>query len=290
MKHKLDKDTRLIKVRRRPHLPQLSCEWVSVEVMLTRATAWHSAAASCRFPTCKSLLVHGARPGEASTFQSRLQRSAAAHSVSEALQCCPKFQGLVLDHGSRHPDMPKHLENCFILTANVSLEYEKSEVNSGFFYSSAEQRVRTCMHYAVSKSSALFYLKLNFFFDLPSVRFACRCMPAPLCRSSWCLRYPRSLQCPEMDSNTLLTYVLQERLVRAERQVTTERVQKIIDLKRKARPPASFVAVSVSLRQMSTLLLNCAALPALCAAACVPHSGHLLRTSIACSAVAQGPA
>jgi TCP-1/cpn60 chaperonin family len=37
-------------------------------------------------------------------------------------------KGLVLDHGTRHPDMPKHLENCFILTANISLEYEKSEV------------------------------------------------------------------------------------------------------------------------------------------------------------------
>jgi len=50
------------------------------------------------------------------------------------------IKGLVLDHGSRHPDMPKRLENCYILTCNVSLEYEKSEVNAGFFYSSAEQR------------------------------------------------------------------------------------------------------------------------------------------------------
>ncbi|GAA5980684.1 hypothetical protein JCM11641_000175 [Rhodosporidiobolus odoratus] len=49
-------------------------------------------------------------------------------------------KGLVLDHGPRHPDMPKRLENCYILTLNVSLEYEKTEVNSGFFYSSAEQR------------------------------------------------------------------------------------------------------------------------------------------------------
>ncbi|TNY22452.1 chaperonin Cpn60/TCP-1 family [Rhodotorula diobovata] len=49
-------------------------------------------------------------------------------------------KGLVLDHGPRHPDMPKRLDNCFILTLNVSLEYEKTEVNSGFFYSSAEQR------------------------------------------------------------------------------------------------------------------------------------------------------
>ena len=68
-------------------------------------------------------------------------------------------RGLVLDHGARHPDMPKRIENAFILTLNVSLEYEKTcvfsrivypnpqnlitihrEVNSGFFYSSAEQR------------------------------------------------------------------------------------------------------------------------------------------------------
>jgi T-complex protein 1 subunit zeta len=49
-------------------------------------------------------------------------------------------RGLVLDHGSRHPDMPKRLENCFILSCNISLEYEKSEVNAGFFYSSAQQR------------------------------------------------------------------------------------------------------------------------------------------------------
>jgi T-complex protein 1 subunit zeta len=49
-------------------------------------------------------------------------------------------KGLVLDHGARHPDMPKRVENAYILIINVSLEYEKSEVNSGFFYSTAEQR------------------------------------------------------------------------------------------------------------------------------------------------------
>lgn len=69
-------------------------------------------------------------------------------------------KGLVLDHGSRHPDMPKRLKNCYILTCNVSLEYEKtyvsfvgvllavcaqphcSEVNSSFLYSTAEERDR----------------------------------------------------------------------------------------------------------------------------------------------------
>ena len=36
--------------------------------------------------------------------------------------------------------MPKRSEKCYILAANVSLEYEKTEVNSGFFYKTAEER------------------------------------------------------------------------------------------------------------------------------------------------------
>lgn len=51
-------------------------------------------------------------------------------------------KGLVMDHGSRHPEMPKRLEKVFVLTLNVSLEYEKTEVHSTFFYSSAEERER----------------------------------------------------------------------------------------------------------------------------------------------------
>lgn len=35
-------------------------------------------------------------------------------------------RGIVLDHGGRHPSMPKALKNAFILTLNVSLEYEKT--------------------------------------------------------------------------------------------------------------------------------------------------------------------
>jgi T-complex protein 1 subunit zeta len=50
------------------------------------------------------------------------------------------IRGLALDHGARHPDMAKRVENAYILTLNVSLEYEKSEINSGFYYSSADQR------------------------------------------------------------------------------------------------------------------------------------------------------
>jgi len=48
--------------------------------------------------------------------------------------------GLVLDHGARHPNMAKRSANCWILTLNVSLEYEKSEINAGFFYKDADER------------------------------------------------------------------------------------------------------------------------------------------------------
>lgn len=48
--------------------------------------------------------------------------------------------GLVLDHGGRHPDMPKILTNCHIMTCNVTFEYESTEVQSGFFFKNAEER------------------------------------------------------------------------------------------------------------------------------------------------------
>eukprot|EP00752_Nemacystus_decipiens_P014358 g12772.t1 len=50
------------------------------------------------------------------------------------------IKGLVMDHGARHPDMPRNLKNCHVLTCNVSFEYEKTEVQSGFFYSTAQER------------------------------------------------------------------------------------------------------------------------------------------------------
>lgn len=49
-------------------------------------------------------------------------------------------KGIVMDHGARHPNMPKYLKDCYVLTLNVSLEYEKTEVNSSFFYKTAEER------------------------------------------------------------------------------------------------------------------------------------------------------
>ena len=62
------------------------------------------------------------------------------HMVHRQASDSRLVNGLVLDHGGRHSDMPNELKNCFILTANVSLEYEKTEVHSGFYFSTAEQR------------------------------------------------------------------------------------------------------------------------------------------------------
>lgn len=45
-------------------------------------------------------------------------------------------RGLVLDHGARHPDMPKRVENAYILTLNVSLEYEKTYVPQSLYFTS----------------------------------------------------------------------------------------------------------------------------------------------------------
>ena len=36
------------------------------------------------------------------------------------------IKGLVMDHGARHPDMPKRVEQAYVLSLNVSLEYEKT--------------------------------------------------------------------------------------------------------------------------------------------------------------------
>jgi len=49
-------------------------------------------------------------------------------------------RGIVLDHGGRHPDMPKRVDNAYIFTCNISMEYEKTEINSSFFYKSASER------------------------------------------------------------------------------------------------------------------------------------------------------
>jgi T-complex protein 1 subunit zeta len=55
----------------------------------------------------------------------KMQHKSAADSMY--------VNGMVLDHGSRHPGMPTRLNKVKILIANVSMEYEKTEQNAGFF-------------------------------------------------------------------------------------------------------------------------------------------------------------
>ncbi|KEP64135.1 UNVERIFIED_CONTAM: TCP-1 chaperonin, putative [Hammondia hammondi] len=78
-----------------------------------------------------------AKPGEAALDLFMIEILHMRHGLASETKL---VKGMVMDHGARHPDMPTHLKKCYILTCNVSLEYEKSEVNSGFFYSSAEER------------------------------------------------------------------------------------------------------------------------------------------------------
>lgn len=46
--------------------------------------------------------------------------------MHKSLEETQLVRGLVLDHGARHPDMKKYVKNAYILTCNVSLEYEKT--------------------------------------------------------------------------------------------------------------------------------------------------------------------
>ncbi|EUB56639.1 T-complex protein 1 subunit zeta [Echinococcus granulosus] len=74
------------------------------------------------------------------------------------------IRGLVMDHGGRHPDMPKRVTNAYILTCNVSLEYEKTEINSGFFYKTAEERekmVKSEREFIDKRVQAIIELKRN---------------------------------------------------------------------------------------------------------------------------------
>ena len=50
------------------------------------------------------------------------------------------IRGLVLDHGARHPDMPKIVYNAFILLCNINLEHERSEIDSSLKFESIESR------------------------------------------------------------------------------------------------------------------------------------------------------
>ena len=63
--------------------------------------------------------------------------------------------GLVLDHGSRHPDMPTDLKNCFIFFSNVNLEYEKRSDTPSVSCTRENKQTHTHKHARPKGQSAL---------------------------------------------------------------------------------------------------------------------------------------
>ena len=61
------------------------------------------------------------------------------------------------------PEAGRTSRPVYVLTANIGLEYERSEVNAGFFYSSAEQREKLVA--AERVSCEVFFFFLSFFVD-----------------------------------------------------------------------------------------------------------------------------
>ena len=52
------------------------------------------------------------------------------------------IHGIVMDHGWRHQELKcSRFTKCYTLTLNVSLEYEKAEMNTQYFYKNAEEKV-----------------------------------------------------------------------------------------------------------------------------------------------------
>eukprot|EP01120_Amphizonella_sp_Union-15-10_P002377 TRINITY_DN1256_c0_g1_i1.p1 TRINITY_DN1256_c0_g1~~TRINITY_DN1256_c0_g1_i1.p1 ORF type:complete len:535 (-),score=112.22 TRINITY_DN1256_c0_g1_i1:61-1665(-) len=51
-------------------------------------------------------------------------------------------KGLVLDHGARHSGMPNSLKNAFVLTMNVSLEFDKAAMDTEMIWKDAEGKDR----------------------------------------------------------------------------------------------------------------------------------------------------
>ena len=52
------------------------------------------------------------------------------------MHMCRLIRGIVMDHGARHPDMKKRVEDAYILTCNVSMEYEKRSVVHTYLFGS----------------------------------------------------------------------------------------------------------------------------------------------------------
>ncbi len=112
--------TRLLRAYPPPHNSSRAPGVPSLDYSLQRCASTASLQAVCGTSICVCACVFA---------RAQVEIMHMRHKLDEDTQL---IRGLVLDHGSRHPDMPKRVEGeVFILTCNISLEYEKSEVNSG---------------------------------------------------------------------------------------------------------------------------------------------------------------
>ena len=62
------------------------------------------------------------------------------HMKHKAASDTQFINGIVLDHGARHEDMPRKVQNASILICNVSLEFERSELGANFQYSDPSKK------------------------------------------------------------------------------------------------------------------------------------------------------
>lgn len=139
MRHKLDQDTRLVKGlvldhgSRHPDMPK------RVEVRVDGSRGQRPACGCCSSPS------QGWRPRPARPPARQTCILSGFGAACWPLVCTLRTGGVPFQHcvsptPHLRPTYVAAAQDAYILTANISLEYEKAEVNAGFFYSSAEQR------------------------------------------------------------------------------------------------------------------------------------------------------
>lgn len=105
---------------------------VKVENSMERDTLINVARTSLRTKTPKDLADHLTEIVVDAVLAVRRENKPIDLHMVEIMEMTHKtdsetklVKGIVMDHGARHPDMKKKVDNAYILTGNVSMEYEK---------------------------------------------------------------------------------------------------------------------------------------------------------------------
>ncbi|GAB1296564.1 T-complex protein 1 subunit zeta-2 [Apodemus speciosus] len=148
MRHKSETDTQeagVVRLEPTVILFRQSCESWGVDLarenlfvvfyVLDKKACW-----SCELDLMEAFLKGGSFLFDNSSLCQVDTKPASTDRVSLLNEALRLVRGLVLDHGARHPRMRKQVQDAYILICNVSLEYEKTEVSSGFFYKTVEEK------------------------------------------------------------------------------------------------------------------------------------------------------